>query len=395
MIGFRNMTEFELSTKTQTSIVTQFDSSTTERKFASYVDNFKGEKNRSGEVLLKLLPESHPLYRQRPVMQMMRMRAYIISAFYYTGIPKGALIYILDILENSFHPYSVAAAARTLRVLPDPNPELSTYLMKAIYNIWKLDQPITFESYEPKWPLKDYTTAMQEILTSLAWMGAKAQGYLENLNALYDELRDQLNSDVSAKLVSCINQIKSAPPETVSCCMKPLLSDEEGDENTTPNIDETELQDQDNNFIRWGEFFLGRPSIIAFFYASCTNPRKCTQTIYNIAEIQDLLENEKLADSVNLAAITYTPELDTPASMKLFGKHRGLNFGERCKMLRCTGDMVSLSRAFKLEVNYIDTTVNQHRIEFFLLNKNGELVKSVLRLKTDSHQIISGIYQIL
>ena len=40
-----------------------------------------------------------------------------------------------------------------------------------------------------------------------------------------------------------------------------------------------ELEDQDGARVTFGEFFAGKPSVVAFFYTRCDNPNKCSLTI--------------------------------------------------------------------------------------------------------------------
>jgi protein SCO1/2 len=47
-----------------------------------------------------------------------------------------------------------------------------------------------------------------------------------------------------------------------------------------------ELEDQDGARVKFGEFFTGKPSVVAFFYTRCDNPNKCSLTITKLGRLQ-------------------------------------------------------------------------------------------------------------
>ena len=72
-----------------------------------------------------------------------------------------------------------------------------------------------------------------------------------------------------------------------------------------------DLEDQDGARMTFREFFTGRPSVLAFFYTRCDNPRKCSLTVTTLGRLQRGLADLGL-DFRAAAAITYDPEFDLP-----------------------------------------------------------------------------------
>ena len=150
------------------------------------------------------------------------------------------------------------------------------------------------------------------------------------------------------------------------------------------------IQNQDGVHMRWGEFFSQKPTILAFFYTRCSNPRKCTQTISNLAAIRRKLVEVGLAGKVRVAAVSYDPQFDTPQALKSYGNARNFVFDNDSLMLRIPEDFNDVVRAFSLGVNFTGSQVNSHRIELFLLDGNGEVARSFLRLQSEPQQVVDA-----
>lgn len=97
------------------------DSSTATNQLAFLVDQVKENPLGQAHLLTRLLSEQHLIYRNQSTKEMARMRGYAMAAMELTGIPDRALPYILEALESEFHPYLVAAAARSLRGMDRPH----------------------------------------------------------------------------------------------------------------------------------------------------------------------------------------------------------------------------------------------------------------------------------
>jgi len=157
------------------------------------------------------------------------------------------------------------------------------------------------------------------------------------------------------------------------------------------DIASIELEDQDGRRFEWHQFFRGKPSVLAFFYATCMNPRKCAQTIYNLANIHKGLLDAGLDGQVRVAAITYDPQRDTPAVLRQYGESKGISFGTNCKMMRAPRQFDGLVDAFDLGVNYIGNQVNDHRVELYLLDCDGKITHAFLRLQANPEHVITEL----
>jgi protein SCO1/2 len=160
-------------------------------------------------------------------------------------------------------------------------------------------------------------------------------------------------------------------------------------------VDSVLFEDQDGERITFKQFFSSRPSVLAFFYTRCDNPLKCSLTIVKIAKVQALLKAEGLSDQIRTAAVTYDPAFDLPERLRVYGRDRGMQFGENHRMLRATDDNDLLRRHFELGVNFVGSLVNRHRIELFILDASGRTVAFFERIRWDERQVARCVIDLL
>jgi protein SCO1/2 len=321
------------------------------------------------------------------------MRAYAMAACHDIGLPDQALPYVVEILETSFHPNLVAAAARAVRGMAARDARLADYLIRSIYNIWQNDQPVSFEAYDVKWPLTGFSTALLEVLDTLAWLGASARHVIPELETLLSAFSKRFTPRVRAAIAHCIETLRSSAADSpkACCCSAPLIESGAVTGGEDLDIASIELEDQDGSRFEWHRFFRGKPSVLAFFYATCMNPRKCAQTIYNLVNIHKGLLDAGLDGQVRVAAITYDPQRDTPAVLRQYGESKGMRFGADCKMMRVPGRFDGVIDAFDLGVNYIGNQVNDHRVELYLLDCDGKIAHAFLRLQADPEHVVTEL----
>ena len=373
-----------------------FDPSTSVDQVANFVDRIKENPKGQAHALIPLLSEQNPVYRDRSTGEMVRMRGYAMATLELTGLPEDAFPYILESLESEFHPYLVAAAARSLRGMERPHPQIAPFLVKAIYNIWGSDNPVSFDSFHVKWPQKKFSTALIEIFKSLAYFGGYAQKVLPDLEHLNQFYADKFSNAAQVSLIEAIEAIKSDEQDVdTGCCKLPLIQqgiEEHADSDNLSAIpSQLTIQDQDGTLMEWNQFFSQKPTVLAFFYTRCGNPRKCTQTIFNLAAIRKQLDQAGLVGKVRIAAITYDPKFDTPGARKSYGNARKFKFDDDSRMLRIPDKFDQVVKAFRLGVNFIDSQVNVHRVELFLLNSKGKLARSFLRIQSEPEQVIDAL----
>jgi protein SCO1/2 len=329
----------------------RFDAATREEDIASWVASCP-RTAAARAALVAVLPEQHPLYAGRSTNETARIRGYTLAAFERVGLPKDALPFVVDELQNGDEAYLVAAAARALRGADAPSdvgfavPLLET----ARKNISYADAPVTFDIYKPRYPVSGCTTATQEILETLRWIG------------------------------------------DVDCCAVPMVPRAS---RRTLAVEHVQLQNQDGRRITFGEFFRGKPSVLAFFYSRCENVRKCSLTVTKLAALQRELVNRGLDGRVRLSAITYDPGFDLPARLKSYGAERGVQFGEDVSFFRVAEGFDDVRSAFELGVNYVGAIVNRHRIELYILDAHGRLAGSFTRLSWSAGEVADQIERVM
>jgi protein SCO1/2 len=369
------------------------EADTPEEHIAALVDAITRDP-RHRDRLVELLPERIALYRGRGTNAATRIRGYILAAFEHIGLPEAALPYVLEELESGRDAYLVAAAARALRGLEHPTSHVVPFLLKAIVNIQYADDAVSFDCFHPQWPMPGHTTAMEEILRTCAWLGVLVRPALPALHALHQELHA-----VSAPARAILEGILAGPGNAEDRCCAPLADPDaaaqpspltfasaSADDRAVPVA--VELEDQDGRSLTFGEFFMGWPSIVVFFYTRCTNPNKCSLTISKLARLHGARRERGLDGRVRTAAITYDPGYDLPPRLAAYGHNRGVVFGDDDRFLRARTGFDALSDYFELGVNFGPALVNRHRIELFVLDRDGRLRTTFARLQWDVSEVL-------
>lgn len=368
-----------------------------EESIAALVDAVK-RNPRCRDSLVQLLPERISLYSGRGTNATIRMRGYIIAAFEQVGLPDAAIPYVLEELESGRDAYLVAAAAKALRGLDGSTSRAVPFLLKAIENIKYSDDAVTFGSYKPPWPVPSHTTAIEEILKTFAWLGEDARPALPALEALQ---KDQGALAAPARVV--LDALVTGLADAGVCC---CAAEEDAASfaggghvrNDRPSAAVpvgAEMEDQDGRALTFGGFFIGRPSIVVFFYTRCNNPNKCSLTITKLAELQRALRQTGLQRLLQTAAITYDPDYDLPPRLIAYGQNRGVVFGDGDRFLRTKAGFGALREYFELGVNFGQALVNRHRIELFILDREGRIAVTFTRLQWDVQDVIDHAHALV
>ncbi len=341
----------------------------TVEEVAALVDEVRASPARRDE-LVALLDEAHPVYQDRAAAVVVQVRGWVLQAFAGIGLPPAALPHVLEELESGHDAYLVAAAARALRGAPAPAAELARYLAGALGNIRGRDDLVSFEALGAVARPGRGTTATGELLETLAWLEASAR--------------------IEA----------SEGPPGAGCCDPPWSRDTAGqvrsrDRARVRELAALELEDHAGRAVRYGDFFSGRPAIVAFFYTRCTNPRKCSLTVARLARLQRRLEAAGLAGRVRMAAITYDAAYDTAARLRSFGAARGLRLDDDHRMLRAPAGIEPLRRGLGLGVGLVGALVNRHRIELFVLDARGRVAASFVRLAWSEDEVLARVTALL
>ena len=253
---------------------------------------------------------------------------------------------------------------------------------------------MSFDSYRPRWPLPNHTTAIEEIIKTFAWLGPDAQSARPTLEALHDHPA-ATSPSAQAILEAVLAELGGAP---AGCCAAPgNLTDQcSGDAHRDLAVPAgVELEDQDGCPLSFGGFFSGRPSIVVFFYTRCDNPNKCSLTITKLAALQRALQERGLRGRIGTAAITYDPAYDLPPRLRAYGENRGVVFGDSDRFLRTIAGLEALQEYFDLGVNFGQASVNRHRIELFILDHQATIAGRFTRLQWDPHEVLSHAYALV
>jgi protein SCO1/2 len=311
---------------------------------------------------------------------------------------------VLEELDTGVDAYLVAAAARALRSYPRPSEALAPFVTRALTNIRYRDEPVSFENYGEYATSSTGTSAVRELLATLAWLGPHARGVLHELESLRAQgggLSRKLRIDVDRAVQAIRGADQADELGTHSCCGTPAASVKStsswplNSRRGSEPVESIVLEDHKGELITFKEFFKGQPTIVAFFYTRCDNPLKCSLTVTKLARIQRLLEAQGLADRIRTAAITYDPAFDLPARLRVYGQDRGVRMDAYHRMLRAIDDNEALRRHFELGVNFIESLVNRHRIEVYILDPEGRIAESFERIHWDEQQVVTRAIEML
>jgi cytochrome oxidase Cu insertion factor (SCO1/SenC/PrrC family) len=371
--------------------VTAFDGATRLEAIADFAKHV-GDGHGDPAALVDLLREQLPAYDGRGTNQVAQLRGYILAQFARTSLPDAAFPYVLEELQSGRHAYTVAAAARALRGLARPDETLTAVLLRAAEQMRDLDDAVALDEFRPAGPAASAkTTALVEIFRTLGAMGHAARSALPALERMLTEgggaaLRPSLREVIDG----AIQLIRGSTPATqYSCCASVVAHAREAVSRaaTDPlNILDHGLEDHSGNRMRFGDYFIGRPSVLTFFYTRCTNPEKCSLTITKLARMQRMLRERGLG--IRTAAITYDPQFDLPQRLYAYGASRGVEFDANHRMFRSLANFEELRDFFDLGVNYTGTTVNRHRIELFVLDARARPVTAFQRLQWDIDDVV-------
>lgn len=365
----------------------------TDQNFSGLVEQLPRDE------LLPLLHENHELYAQRGTSTVVRMRGWVMLTLARTTLPDAALPFLLEDLDTGVDPYLVAAAASSLRSYPTPNAAFAPFVVRAITNIRYRDERLSLETYGGFAIGTKGTTPVRELLATLTWLGPHARTIIPEIEPLRTG-PTALVKKYQSTLEEALNSIRADSEETAECCRLPdsvsdLFSWMRGTRSASSSIDSTVLEDQDGHTITFGEYFRGRPSIVVFFYTRCDNPLKCSLTITKLARIQKLLETKGLADQISTAGLTYDPGFDLPERLFNYGRHRGIRFAPQHRLLRTADGLDSLRKHFQLGVNFIESIVNRHRIELYILDAKGQTAGYFGRIQWNERDVVERAIEVL
>ncbi|HET9370912.1 MAG TPA: SCO family protein [Vicinamibacterales bacterium] len=369
--------------------------SPSELEFARHVDALAADPRRRDE-LLALGRENHEIYAGHGAAAIVRMRGWLLCALARTRVCETAELYALEELDTGIEPYLVAAAARLLRQSDPPRPMFAPIVLQAIANIRYRDAPVAFGRYGDDGLGGEAGTAVEELLTTLAWIGPYARDVLGGIESLHPA-SGGLPARYRRAVERAIARAKAGKVESARqsrCC----CGSEHGQAETVEHADAAMIgsvtfEDHAGAPVGFGEYFQATPSIVCFFYTRCDNPLKCSLTITKLGRVQELLRQRGLERGIRTAAITYDPWVDTPDRMRRYAEGRGVRLSDDHRMLRTIDGMDAVRRYFELGVNYHESIVNRHRLEVYVLAAGGEIVSRFLRVHWDEGAVVDRAMQ--
>jgi protein SCO1 len=338
------------------------------------------------ETFLALLDERHAVYQGVGTPVVTRIRGALLLALGHRALPTAALPFVIEELETAHEAWLTAVAAHVLRKYPEPLPSFAQPLLSAILYIRHRDDVVRLANYAGHGPGGETTTAMAEVMRTIAWLGRCGMACLSSLEDLLAQNPGPATSAMAANAIKAICEDDQTPP--AECC-----GCGEGPRATLrvapKDISGLRLQDHSGAELSFAEAFHGRPSIVVFFYTRCDNPAKCPLTMYKFGSLQRLLQESELGDSIGTAAITYDPEYDRSERLLRYAQSWGAKPSPLHRVLRTVGDFSALRDYFELGVNFgASGIVNRHQLEAFVLDKNGHIAHVVARRPWDEAQLV-------
>lgn len=391
-----------MSTSASSSVETT-PSQESERAFAARVDALAADPQRRHE-LSALLDERHPSYEQRGTAASARMRGWILCALTRGGLPPSFVVFALEELDNGREAYLVACAARALRSCDKPSEKLASYLGKALSNIRFHDDALALDRYGGYAIGFPDTTAVREILLTIAWLGPLARSLAPVLAQLSEHgALSRLERDAYERAVSAIREPTQDLP---NCCgtnadlsflrdLGTLKEWTRSKRRTNPQSSSIVFEDQLGRQVDYDTFFRGKPAIVAFFYTRCDNPEKCSLTVTKLGQLVRTLAQRGLATSIRTAAISYDPLWDVPDRLLGYANSRKLTCDDDHRVLRAIAGAEALRAHFELGVSFVASLVNRHRVELFVLDEQGRIAASFTRLQWAPESVIERAVSLL
>lgn len=334
----------------------------------------------SASTMLGLLRESAPHFQGRGTDETGQLRAFLMAKIAAAGLAADLTVFALEDLETGQSAYTLAAAARVLRLSGQIPDEGAALLSRAVRRLKVNDEFVDLEHYPPL--RQTQTTALAEVERAIQACRPRAANAGVNLHrgaAAPAGVDLTVAKPASAQATSCCcasddDGKRGRDAEQISGSLKPVLG--------------LEVEDQDGVRATLGDLLLGRPSLLTFFYTRCMNPLKCSRTISQLAALRKRLDREAGAP-VLLAAMSYDPAFDLPDRLARYGRDRALPFSHDCMLVRTTGPFQPMAEHLGLGVGYGDTTVNAHRIEWLVTDRKGNIAVSGTRKHWDEDRLVA------
>jgi protein SCO1/2 len=363
----------------------------TSESFRDVVASYESAPDRQSQWVT-LLDESHDAYAQCSSLEVARRRGWLLSRLAALPVLDLALPFVQETLQTAHEPYLLAAASLALTRSTQPVSEDGAALLTALTILGARDDAVDLDVWAGLTDDEEATTCLAVALETLSWIAQRVPldptllEYIGSMPALTDAQRDIVYQAIAAqKLRSGLFS---------DCCSPPLVSRRKF-ASSSANLQAVRFEDQDQTVRDWSSCLHGRTTVVAFFYTRCENPNKCSLTITRLGHLQKLVADADLCASVRIVAVSYDDSFDTPARLSRYVHDRGFKLDSNNLVLRVTQGGEEVRRYFSNGVNFVGTLVNWHRVELFVLDSRGEVVRNFERRAWTAEQVMHGLQEIL
>ncbi len=372
------------------------DGSTPAATVAAHLEALRPESASAAlPVLLALLPERAPLYRERDRPEVERLRAFLLATLARLGPPPEVAPFVLAELEGAKNAYSFAAAARAPGALGG---RLGAQADAAVLSLLRAlapefhDDLISLDRYSPEFPPEEVTTAALEAVRALARMGGAARPALPRLRELAEAER-ATPAGPGAVLGPAARQALAALGGAEPGVAGEPSATEWLPPERRPTLARLDVPVVDQDGVAGPLSKLAdRPLALAYFYARCDNPNRCALTTTAMVRLQRAVQAAGLSERVRLLLATYEPQADTSELLKRFGADRGFIFGPGAKILRPDpARAAELLDELRAPVNFSAGWVNVHGLALYLIDGRGRYVRTYLTRIWDGDAVLRDL----
>jgi len=365
----------------------------TEQDFARAVEALDPHDAVDRAELVSFLDERHAVHRQRGAAAVGRMRGWTLLALAKAPLRGDEVMFVLEELQSGRTAYELACAARALRGVASPTPAMAGLVLRAASNLRATDDHVDLTRYGGLADDgTDAPTAMDALMDTLAWLCTTVPGTAGVLASALRSGDPPLSTGQRDRVERCLaHGLPEQQDHPLACCT--FDADWSGlrrwCSEASLSTNAITFEDQDGNPVGYADFFRGGPTVVVFFYTRCNNAGKCSLSVSKLARIQRLLADKGLAQVIQTAAITYDPDYDLAPRLRGYAESRGMCMDARNRVMRTTSGADELHAHFQLGVNFIDSIVNRHRIEAFVVDARGRISASFVRLQWNEEEVVA------
>lgn len=344
------------------------------------------------QIIAYQLEEHRNIYQGRGGREVSRIRAYTLITLSNIGPDQSIIPQVYALLNNSREPYMLSGCAMVAGQLKERQLTLSLIpLLHTILGVDYKDYSFSLTDYFYAHPIPNVTTMKTEVIKALGRIGdTSSAAMLTQLQGLGDhneQIKIELTKSIELIGMSGLKGIHGYPSINVSSINKNDI--------TYLDLSDFTFENQRGERLAFSQF-KSKPTVLVFFYSSCSNLNKCSETIFQLARLQEALKSTDIKQSVNLVAMTFDPIYDTPTIMKQYASQRGVSFntsdGPLVSMLRVVNDNPArLFRRLEARVNFGLSRVNAHAIELLIMDHEQRITKTYHKVLWDNSLVIRDL----